>query len=67
MQIVDKKHITLSPSDVQDLIIKALYHTQGISGIFSVKFKIYREFRSGIDPHDSDYIYVFDGADVTVE
>ena len=67
MKIHNKTHITLSSNDVKDMIIKQLYHNQGISGIFDVKFKIEREFRKGIDPHDSDYIFIFNGAEVTVE
>lgn len=67
MEINNKTHIKLCPDDVKDLIIKSLYYSQGISGIFDIKFKVKREFRPAIDPHDSDYSFVFDGADITVE
>lgn len=67
MKINNKTHITMSDEDVKDAIIKYLYHSQGISGIFYVDFKIKREFYKGIDPHDSDYRWIFDGAEITID
>jgi hypothetical protein len=59
--IIEDKNIKLNPEEVKDLIIKALYQTQGISGIFDVQFKVERKFI------DSDYVFVFEGVDVKVD
>ena len=65
MKINNKAHITLSVDDVRDMIIKQLYHNQGISGIFDVKFKIVNKpIRSGMGEIDH---YEFGGAEVTVD
>jgi hypothetical protein len=67
MEMNKKLHITMCAEDVKDSIIKNLYYSQGISGIFDVKFKTKREFYKGIDPHDSDYRWVFDGAEIIID
>lgn len=65
MKINNKIHITLSSDDVKDMIIKQLYHSQGISGIFDVKFKlINKPIKAGIGEMDH---WVFYGVEVTVE
>jgi hypothetical protein len=65
MQIHNKKHISLTSEDVKDMLIKQLYHSQGISGIFDVKFKIVNK---PIGTNIRDYMdnWVFDGAEITV-
>jgi hypothetical protein len=60
MKITDKTHISLSAEDVKDLLIKQLYHSQGISGIFDVKFKIAKR-------QDCDRLSEFDGAEIIVD
>lgn len=66
MKINNKKHISLTSDDVKDLIIKALYHSQGVSGIFNVKFKLVNK-PIGINIRDAMDHWVFDGAEVTVD
>lgn len=67
MKINNKTHISLSSDDVQDMIIKQLYHSQGVSGIFNVKFKIVKQAIPSIHPQDCNYIHIFDGAEITVD
>lgn len=67
MKIDKKMHITLCAEDVKDAIVKNLYYSRGIGGIFDVNFKVKREFYKGTDPHDSDYRWIFDGAEVVVD
>lgn len=65
MLIHNKKHISLTPDDVKNMLIKQLYHNQGISGIFDVKFKLVNKpIRTAIGEMDH---WIFDGADVTVD
>lgn len=59
----NKQTIILNEDELKDLIIKALYHSQGLSGIFDVKFIISRHF----SPSLGDYKYECDGATITVE
>jgi hypothetical protein len=66
MKISNKKHISLTVEDVKDLLIKQLYHFQGISGIFDVKFKIINK-PIGTNTRDSMDHWVFDGAEITVD
>ena len=67
MKINNKKHISLTAEDVKDLLIKQLYHSQGISGIFKIDFKIVRQAIPSQYPQDSNYINIFDGAEITVD
>lgn len=69
MKINNKKHISLTSEDVKDMLIKQLYHSQGISGIFKVDFKIVRQTIPSQSqyPQDSNYINIFDGAEITVD
>lgn len=67
MEMNKKLHINMSVEDVKNAIVKYLYNSQGVSGIFDVKFKVEREFFKSVDPHDSDYRWIFDGADITVD
>jgi len=62
MEIKTSKEIVLSSEDVENLIIKGLYHSQGLSGIFNIKFKIARE----LSEKEGDYNFVFDGAEVKI-
>lgn len=62
-----KLHITMCSDDVKDSIIRNLYYSQGISGIFDINFKVKREFYKSINPQDSDYRLVFDGAEIVVD
>jgi len=62
MEIKTSKEIVLSAEDVENLIIKGLYHSQGLSGIFNIKFKVAREFSE----KEGDYNFVFDGAEVKI-
>ena len=66
MKINNKKHISLTAEDVKDLLIKQLYHSQGISGIFDVKFKIVNK-PIGTNIRDSMDHWVFDGAEIVVD
>jgi hypothetical protein len=66
MIVTNKKHISLTAEDVKDLLIKQLYHSQGISGIFDVKFKIVNK-PIGTNTRDSMDRWVFDGAEITVD
>jgi hypothetical protein len=61
MKINNKTHITMGDQDVKDAIIKYLYHNQGLSGIFDVKFKIVNNIRGSMDH------WVFDGAEIEVD
>jgi hypothetical protein len=67
MKINSKKHISLTAEDVKDLLIKQLYHSQGISGIFDVKFKIVNEPIPTHNYIDSIDHWVFGGAEVVVD
>jgi hypothetical protein len=66
MKINNKKHISLSVEDVKNMLIKQLYHSQGISGIFDVKFNIVNK-PTGTNIRDSMDHWVFDGAEITVD
>jgi hypothetical protein len=66
MKINNKTHISMSEEDVKDAIIKYLYHNQGVSGIFDVKFKIVNK-PIGTNIRDSMDHWVFDGAEVVVD
>jgi hypothetical protein len=64
MEISNKIHISLCAEDVKDMVIKQLYHSQGISGIFDIKFKIVNKpIKSVIGEMDH---YIFDGAEIIV-
>jgi hypothetical protein len=56
----------MSDEDVKDAIIKYLYHNQGLSGIFDVKFKIVNK-PIGTNPRDYMNHWVFDGAEIEVD
>ena len=66
MEMSKKIHITMCPSDVQDAIIKNLYYSQGISGIFDVKFKVVNK-PIGVTIRDNMDHWVFDGAEITID
>ncbi len=66
MQIHNKKHISLTSEDIKDMIIKQLYHSQGISGIFDVKFNVINK-PIGVTIRDNMDHWVFNGAEVTVD
>jgi hypothetical protein len=67
MKITDKMHISLSVEDVKDLLIRQLYHSQGISGIFNVKFKIAKQKISSQHSQDCNCVGEFDGAEIIVD
>jgi hypothetical protein len=64
---INKNYIEFSAKEVEELIIKSLYETQGISGITNIKFKNTRTFRPSENPQQSDYVYEFDGIEIMVE
>ena len=66
MKINNKIHISMSDEDVKDALIKYLYHNQGLSGIFDVKFKVVNK-PIGLNTRDNMDRWVFDGADITVD
>jgi hypothetical protein len=66
MKINNKKHISLTAEDVKDLLIKQLYHSQGISGIFDVRFKVVNK-PIPVSYRDEMDHYEFDGAEITVD
>jgi hypothetical protein len=66
MKISNKKHITLTVEDTKDLLIKQLYDSQGISGIFDVKFKLTQRQIPSQYPQDCHYVTEFDGVEITV-
>ena len=66
MKINNKKHISLTTEDVKDLLIQQLYHSQGISGIFDVKFKIVNK-PIGLNIRDNMDHWVFDGAEIVID
>lgn len=67
MKINNKAHVTLTEADVKNAIIKYLYRSQGLSGIFDVKFKLRRRQIPSHHPQDCDYVTEFDGAEITVD
>lgn len=67
MKVNNKAHVTLTESDVKNAIIKYLYHSQGLSGIFDVKFKVRKQSIPSQYPKDCRYVYEFDGAEVMVD
>lgn len=66
MEINKKIHITLCPEDVKDAIIKNLYYSQGLSGIFNVKFKVMNK-PIGVTYRDNIDHWEFQGADVIID
>jgi hypothetical protein len=66
MKINNKTHITMSDEDVKDAIIKYLYHSQGINGIFDVQFKIVNKPIGNNNRDHMDH-WVFDGAEITID
>lgn len=66
MKINNKTHISMSEEDVRDALIKYLYHNQGLSGIFDVKFKVVNK-PIGLNIRDNIDRWVFDGAEITVD
>jgi hypothetical protein len=67
MKINNKTHITMSDDDVKDSIIKYLYQNQGLSGIFTVKFKLRKRSIPSQYPQDCNYVDEFDGAEIEVD
>ena len=67
MKINNKAHITLTEADVKNAIVKYLYRSQGLSGIFDVKFKLRQRPIPSQYPQDCNYVTEFDGAEVTVD
>jgi len=67
MKINNKSHITLTDVDVKNAIIKYLYRSQGLSGIFDVQFKLRKKSIPSQYPQDCNYITEFDGAEITVD
>ena len=67
MKITDKTHISLSAEEVKDLLIRQLYHSQGISGIFDVKFKITKQKIPSQHHQDCNHLSEFDGAEIIVD
>jgi hypothetical protein len=57
----------MSDEDVKDAIIKHLYHNQGLSGIFTVKFKLRKRSYPSVNPQDINYVDEFDGAEIQVD
>lgn len=57
----------MSDEDIKDAIIKYLYQNQGLSGIFTVKFKLRKRPIPSQYPQDCNYVTEFDGAEVTVD
>ncbi len=66
MKINDKKHISLTAEDVKTMLVKQLYESQGISGIFDVKFKVVNK-PIGLNTRDNMDHWIFDGAEITVD
>lgn len=67
MKINNKTHVTLTDEDVKDAIIRYLYESQGLNGIFTINFKLRKRSYPSQYPQDCNYIDEFDGAEVTVE
>lgn len=53
--------------DVKDSIIKNLYYSQGISGIFDVTFKVRQKPIPSQHPQDCNYIWEFSGAEIIID
>jgi hypothetical protein len=66
MKIISSSEIHLSTEDIQDLIVKGLYDSQGITGISDIKFVIDRRFFTADNPNNSDYYFVFNGANIRI-
>lgn len=66
MKVNNKTHVTLTEADVKNAIIKYLYRSQGLSGIFDVQFKVVNK-PIRLDYRDSMDHWIFDGAEVTVD
>ena len=66
MKINNKKHISLTAEDVKDMLVKQLYESQGISGIFDLKFKVVNK-PIGLNTRDNMDHWIFDGAEITVD
>ena len=67
MKVNNKTHITLTDTDVKNAIVKYLYRSQGLSGIFDVQFKLRKRPIPSQYPQDCNYVTEFDGAEVTVD
>lgn len=67
MEMNKKLHIVMCPEDVKASIARDMYNIQGISGLYEITFKTKREFYKGINLQDSDYRWVFDGAEIIVD
>lgn len=67
MEMSKKLHISMCAEDVKDSIIKNLYYSQGISGIFDVKFKMKKKQIPSQYPQDSNYVWEFDGAEIIID
>jgi hypothetical protein len=67
MEMSKKLHISMCAEDVKDSIIKNLYYSQGISGIFDVKFKMKKKQIPSQYPQDCNYVWEFDGAEIIID
>jgi len=67
MKVNNKAHVSLTVDDVKDAIIKYLYQSQGLSGIFDVQFNLRKRAIPSQYPQDCNYVTEFDGAEVTVD
>jgi hypothetical protein len=67
MKANNKTHVTLTEADVKNAIIKYLYRSQGLSGIFDVTFKLRKRPIPSQYPQDCNYVTEFDGAEVVVD
>lgn len=57
----------MCPEDIKDSIIKNLYYSQGISGIFDITFKLKQRQIPSQHPQDSNHVWDFAGAEITVD
>lgn len=67
MEMNKKIHIAMCPEDIKDSIIKNLYYSQGISGIFDINFKLKQRQIPSQHSQDCSYVWEFAGAEVTVD
>lgn len=56
----------MTSNEVKDTIIKYLYRSQGISGIFDVKFKVVNN-PIGFNTRDNMDHWIFDGAEIIID
>lgn len=66
MNLKITKEITMTPSEIKDVIISHLYRVHNLSGIFDVKFIIKNQPLPGVDIHDSIDHWIFDGVNIRI-